>query len=122
MMRKARKQREETVADEVAGLADHEVNGFPVGETIEAEERLGDAAEGSAGVICTAPRGGFEGEDEQAGEDRHPSAEPECDGWMSSPDGGMKGQRGRGHGSRLLNEASRPVDAPRTEPNTLRAR
>jgi hypothetical protein len=70
-------EREETIAHEVAGFADGEVDGLPIGELIEAKERFGDAPERSAGVIGAAPGGGFKREDEQAGEDGEPCAQPE---------------------------------------------
>jgi len=62
-------EREDSISDEVAGLADDGVDGFPISKLIEAEERLCDVPKGLAGVVGTSPGCGFKGEDEQAGED-----------------------------------------------------
>jgi hypothetical protein len=51
----------------VAGFANDHVDGFPVGELVEAEERFSNVPERRAGVIGTAPGGGFKGENGQAG-------------------------------------------------------
>jgi hypothetical protein len=57
-------------------------------------------------VVRTAPGGGFKCKYEQAGEDWQPRAQQEC-GWARSlMDGGMKSERGRGHGFQLLNVSS----------------
>jgi len=70
-------EREEAIAHEVAGFADHEVDWLPVCELIEAEDRFRNAPKRSAGVIRTAPWGGFKSEDEEAREDREPGAQQE---------------------------------------------
>jgi hypothetical protein len=102
-------EREKAVAHEVAGFADGEVDGLPVGEPIEAKERLGDAAERSAGVICAAPWSGFKSEDKQAGENGQPCGEPVAGLVRNGLRRGMKSHWGREHGSRLREVISRGI-------------